>query len=65
MGNKNTVADLKQRLNEILNMLEDYEDGDKLNLQSNTYFCEGSDFMSWGNQGYIPFENPVRDGEDE
>lgn len=65
MARLETVADLKEYLQNVIEKLEDnYNDEDKLNVHTNTYFCNG-DFISITRQGFIDIDDPVDDEEDE
>ena len=66
MARLETVADLKKYLQNVIEKLEDnYNNEDKLNVYTNTYFCNG-DFISITRQGFIDIDDPVeKDDEDE
>lgn len=70
INENSTIADLKQYLQDTIEYLElNFDDEQKLNLESNTYFL-GSCSMGFlgieGNHGgYINLEDPVASQEDE
>lgn len=55
--NKITIAELRARLQEALNELEDYEDNDIVCTVSNTYFIKSDYFLSLGRSGFCPLFN--------
>lgn len=59
-----TVAELKDLLQQALDNLEDYEDNQKLNIKTNTYFVRGK-FISIPGVGFIPLNDPVAADDDE
>lgn len=66
------VGELKELLNEWLDCLENYEDEDKIKMESNTYFLGYAKHflgVSGYDGGYINLSelegNIIRDGEDE
>lgn len=55
-----TVGDLKERLQRVINILNDYEEEEKLNLEPNTYFlghCNMFLGISGYDGGYISLDN--------
>lgn len=63
-----TVADLKRKLEQALNTLEDFDDNQKIKMVSNTYFlgnsCRTFLGLSGYNGGYINLDDPVEDQEE-
>lgn len=60
-----TVKDLKEFLQEQLDNLEVYDEEQKLQLVSNTYFLGNRYcFLACGN-GYLDFDDPVKENDEE
>lgn len=59
-----TVSDLKDLLQQALNNLENYDDNQKLNIKTNTYWVRGK-FISIPGVGFIQLNDPVDDDDDE
>ena len=53
------VSDLKQRLQEVLEELEHYDDDREIRLKSNTYWCSSEYFAC--RQGFVDFDDMVED----
>ena len=67
-----TVAELKEKLQNVINDLNELDDNEKLNLESNTYFLHGSSFfvgIAGYDGGYLDLDNVVehvvRDDDDD
>lgn len=67
-----TVAKLKEKLQNVINDLNELDDNEKLSLESNTYFLNGSRFfvgISGYDGGYLDLDNVVehvvRDDNDD
>ena len=59
-----TVKDLKDFLKEQLENLESYDDDQKLKLVSNTYFLGNQySFLACSN-GFLDFDDPVKENEE-
>jgi hypothetical protein len=64
--NKITIADLKAKLQEALDNLEEFNDEDIVQMESNTYFVKSDYFLSLGRAGFCPlFDVKVEEPEDE
>lgn len=61
-----TIKDLKETLEAILeNLEENYEDGEEVNLVSNTYFLRGKyRFIALGSRGFVDLDYPTNEDED-
>lgn len=63
-----TVVELKRKLEQALNTLEDFEDNQKIKMVSNTYFlgnsCRTFLGLSGYNGGYINLDDPVENQEE-
>lgn len=54
---KITVLELKEKLQNVINTLENrFEDDDIIETVSNTYFC-GPEFISLGSSGFVDLTN--------
>lgn len=67
-----TVAKLKEKLQNVINDLNELDDDEKLSLESNTYFLNGSRFfvgIAGYDGGYLDLddvaEHVVRDDDDD
>ena len=66
-----TVVKLKEKLQNVINDLNELDDAEKLSLESNTYFLNGSRFfvgIAGYDGGYLDLDNVVehvvRDDDD-
>lgn len=59
-----TVSELKDLLQQALDNLENYEDYQKLNIKTNTYWVRGN-FISITGKGFIELNNPVDDDDED
>lgn len=61
------VADLKEFLQEKLDLLEGYDDDVELDVASNTYFLtrNGATNILETYRGFIDLDNPVKDNVEE
>lgn len=68
---KVTVAELKEQLQEYIDILDDYDDDLEINTESNTYFVDSTYYMQFGSAGFIDLGNlednidTDKDDEDE
>lgn len=60
-----TVKDLKEFLQEQLDNLECYDDEEKLKLVSNTYFLGNQYCFLALENGYLDFDDPVKENDEE
>lgn len=67
-----TVAKLKEKLQNVIDDLNELDDDEKLSLESNTYFLNGSRFfvgIAGYDGGYLDLDNVaehiVRDDDDD
>jgi len=63
-----TVGKLKDKLQRVIDDLDDLEDEDKLSLESNTYFLGNSSFfvgISGYDGGYLDLDNVSEHVEEE
>ena len=62
------VNELREKLKQALNILDDYDDDQKVKMVTNTYFLGGCRTflgISGYNGGYINLEDPVEDNEED
>lgn len=59
-----TVSDLKDLLQQALDNLENYDDNQKLEIKTNTYWVRG-DFISITGKGFVQLNDPVATDDDE
>lgn len=59
-----TVSDLKDLLQQALDNLEKYNDNQKLDIKTNTYWVRGK-FISIPGVGFIQLDDPVDNDDDE
>jgi hypothetical protein len=61
------VGDLKNLLSDILETLEDYEDGQELELQGNSYFTRHHNNVLQTRSGFLGLDNirEMIEGEEE
>jgi len=62
---KITVGKLKNLLSEIQDRLEDYEDSKELELQGNTYFTRGNNYVLHTPQGFLGLDSFDDETEEE
>ena len=63
-----TVAKLKEKLQNVIDDLNELDDDKKLNLESNTYFLNGSRFfvgISGYDGGYLDLDNVAEHVEED
>lgn len=63
-----SVAKLKEKLQSVINDLDELDDDKKLNLESNTYFLNGSRFfigIAGYDGGYLDLDNVTEHVEDD
>ena len=63
-----SVAKLKEKLQGVINDLDELDDNQKLNLESNTYFLNGSRFfvgIAGYDGGYLDLDNVTEHVEDD
>ena len=63
-----SVAKLKEKLQSVINDLNELDDDKKLNLESNTYFLNGSRFfvgITGYDGGYLDLDNVTEHIEDD
>lgn len=63
-----SVAKLKEKLQSVINDLNELDDDKKLNLESNTYFLNGSRFfvgIAGYDGGYLDLDNVAEHVEDD
>lgn len=59
-----TVSDLKDLLQQALDNLENYNDNQKLDIKTNTYWVRGK-FISIPGVGFIQLDDPVDNDDDD
>lgn len=52
------VKHLKEKIQNVLDTLDQYDDDQEVKTVSNTYWCRG-DFMSVGREGFVSLSDPV------
>ena len=52
-----TVGDLKETLQEYLDILSGYDDNQKIRTTTNTYFINSDTFMQVGRRGFVDLGN--------
>ena len=68
---KLTVGQLKEQLQNYIDILDDYDDDDVVETVSNTYFVHSQFFMQFGRKGFVDLGNiyniiePDEDKEDD
>ena len=63
-----SVAKLKEKLQDVINDLNELDDDKKLNLESNTYFLNGSRFfvgIAGYDGGYLDLDNVTEHVEED
>lgn len=63
-----SVAKLKEKLQSVINDLDELDDDKKLNLESNTYFLNGSRFfvgIAGYDGGYLDLDNVTEHVEED
>lgn len=63
-----SVAKLKEKLQSVINNLNELDDDKKLNLESNTYFLNGSRFfvgIAGYDGGYLDLDNVAEHVEED
>lgn len=55
--NKITVAKLREKLQEYINVLEMYDDDNEIEYTTSTYFIHSQYFMQFGNIGFVDLQN--------
>lgn len=58
------VKDLKEKLQDVLDNLANYDDDQEVHTVCNTYWCNG-DFMSVGSEGFVSLSEPVKQEDDD
>jgi len=62
---KITVGKLRNLLSDIQERLEDFEDSKELELQGNTYFTRGHEYVLETPQGFLGLDSFDNDDDDE
>ena len=52
-----TVKELKEKLQRVIDTLDDYEDNDTIETVSNTYFIKSTFYAQVGSKGFVDLEN--------
>lgn len=54
---KLTVGELREQLQEYIDILDDYDDDAKIEVESNTYYVKSQYFMQFGRRGFVDLGN--------
>lgn len=52
-----TVAELKEKLEEYLDVLEQYDDDCEIETENNTYYIKSHYYMQFGSTGFVDLGN--------